>query len=70
MTGTNCDLFTQNQSRSYLNHLVHRSTSLFLIALTHEQTNIKVSEHYFTKQLARLACDLRDVPSGSLATQH
>jgi hypothetical protein len=22
MTGTNCDLFTQNQSRSYLNHLV------------------------------------------------
>jgi hypothetical protein len=24
MTGTNCDLFTHNQSRSYLNHLVHR----------------------------------------------
>jgi hypothetical protein len=23
MTGTNCDLFTQNQSRSYLNHLVY-----------------------------------------------
>ena len=23
MTGTNCDLFTNNQSRSYLNHLVH-----------------------------------------------
>ena len=23
MTGTNCDLFTHNQSRSYLNHLVH-----------------------------------------------
>jgi hypothetical protein len=22
MTGTNCDLFTHNQSRSYLNHLV------------------------------------------------
>ena len=22
MTGTNCDLFTRNQSRSYLNHLV------------------------------------------------
>jgi hypothetical protein len=23
MTGTNCDLFTYNQSRSYLNHLVY-----------------------------------------------
>jgi hypothetical protein len=22
VTGTNCDLFTHNQSRSYLNHLV------------------------------------------------
>jgi hypothetical protein len=22
LTGTNCDLFTHNQSRSYLNHLV------------------------------------------------
>jgi hypothetical protein len=22
MSGTNCDLFTHNQSRSYLNHLV------------------------------------------------
>jgi hypothetical protein len=25
MTGTNCDLFTHKQSRSYLNHLVHSS---------------------------------------------
>ena len=25
MTGTNCDLFTHNQSRSYLNHLVYFS---------------------------------------------
>jgi hypothetical protein len=25
MTGTNCDLFTHKSSRSYLNHLVHRS---------------------------------------------
>jgi hypothetical protein len=24
MTGTNCDLFTHNQSRSYLNHLVQQ----------------------------------------------
>jgi hypothetical protein len=26
MTGTNCDLFTHNQSRSYLNHLVFHSS--------------------------------------------
>jgi hypothetical protein len=26
MTGTNCDLFTHSQSRSYLNHLVHQKT--------------------------------------------
>ena len=25
MTGTNCDLFTHNQSRSYLNHLVFKT---------------------------------------------
>jgi hypothetical protein len=25
MTGTNCDLFTQNQSRSHSNHLVKNS---------------------------------------------
>ena len=25
MTGTKCDLFTHNQSRSYLNHLVNKS---------------------------------------------
>jgi hypothetical protein len=28
MTGTNCDLFTHKLSRSYLNHLVHRTTRL------------------------------------------
>jgi hypothetical protein len=26
MTGTNCDLFTHNQSQSYLNHLVRITT--------------------------------------------
>ena len=26
MTGTNCDLFTHKQSRSYLNHLVYAQT--------------------------------------------
>ena len=28
MTGTNCDLFTNNQSRSYLNHLVFLASSM------------------------------------------
>jgi hypothetical protein len=32
MTGTNCDLFTHNQSRSYLNHLVLSLTTLVLSA--------------------------------------
>jgi hypothetical protein len=32
MTGTNCDLFTHSQFRSYLNHLVHivKVLSVFL----------------------------------------
>jgi hypothetical protein len=29
MTGTNCDLFTHNQSRSYLNHLVCKGLLVF-----------------------------------------
>jgi hypothetical protein len=33
MTGTNCDLFTHNQSRSYLNHLV--PTTLTTVFLKH-----------------------------------
>jgi hypothetical protein len=28
MIGTNCDLFTHNQSRSYLNYLVHPGRAL------------------------------------------
>jgi hypothetical protein len=44
MTGTNCDLFTHNQSRSYLNHLV--------LVLKHYQRNLKeqgmgLRENYF-----------------------
>jgi hypothetical protein len=31
MTGTNCDLFKYNQSRSYLNHLVH-ACDLYVLA--------------------------------------
>jgi hypothetical protein len=30
MTGTNCDLFTHNQSRSYLNHLVCYTADLVI----------------------------------------
>jgi hypothetical protein len=37
MTGTNCDLFTHNQSRSYLNHLVHiwMKTCPTVVTVTH-----------------------------------
>jgi hypothetical protein len=28
MTGTNCDLFTHSQSRSYLNHLVNQKNKI------------------------------------------
>jgi hypothetical protein len=28
MTGTNCDQFTYNQSRSYLNHLIQKNVKL------------------------------------------
>ena len=43
MTGTNCDLFTHNQSRSYLNHLV--------IALNVTVTDLKVSQISFRVQI-------------------
>jgi hypothetical protein len=33
MTGTNCDLFTHNQSRSYLNHLVSSASAPWNIEL-------------------------------------
>jgi hypothetical protein len=35
MTGTNCDLFTHNQSRSYLNHLVKFVCNIILNTLLH-----------------------------------
>jgi hypothetical protein len=34
MTGTNCDLFTQKSSRSYLNHLVKTFQASFSIIAT------------------------------------
>jgi hypothetical protein len=35
MNGTNCDLFTYNQSRSYLNHLVSRGLALLGLNVAH-----------------------------------
>jgi hypothetical protein len=37
MTGTNCDLFTHNQSRSYLNHLVYTHTHIHIYVYIHIQ---------------------------------
>jgi hypothetical protein len=39
MTGTNCGLFTHNQSRSYLNHLVHQC---YHGVITMEKLNVVV----------------------------
>ena len=40
MTGTNCDLFTHKQSRSYLNHLVSKKCKVW--------TNLRKLENVFT----------------------
>ena len=40
MTGTNCDLFTHKSSRSYLNHLVHRSLCEVPITRIRFQSNV------------------------------
>jgi hypothetical protein len=41
MTGTNCDLFTHNQSRSYLNHLVYTQEQKVQDALEEKLSAIK-----------------------------
>ena len=33
MTGTNCDMFTHKSSRSYLNHLVHKTQTISVVGL-------------------------------------
>jgi hypothetical protein len=44
MTGTNCDLFTHDQSRSYLNHPVFRCTYFFRTASTVIFLSIRVED--------------------------
>jgi hypothetical protein len=48
MTGTNCDLFTHNQSRSYLNHLVHPLNGWNGLNIWEEPEQIKIA---FMKKL-------------------
>jgi hypothetical protein len=62
MTGTNCDLFTYNQSRSYLNHLVHRSSCK--IPVIHIVTKLESSLQIFEKY-SNIKC--HDLSSGSQA---
>jgi hypothetical protein len=52
MTGTDCGLFTPNQSRSYLNHLVYGTVILpalygceAWVSHTEEGTRLKLFEH-------------------------
>jgi hypothetical protein len=52
MTGTNCDLFTHNQSRSYLKHLVEvesvyvcqNATQVRHVQTT--RTNLQIHKHW------------------------
>jgi hypothetical protein len=46
MTGTNCDLFTHNQSQSYLNHLVQVNLLVFFIKLSsvHGMEHVKLHQ--------------------------
>jgi hypothetical protein len=59
MTGTNCDLFTHNQSRSYLNHLVF--LCIISIVITHtvpENCQIIFSPYFnFNAQKYAYVCD-------------
>jgi hypothetical protein len=43
MTGTNCDLFTHNQSRSYLNHLVKQVLKQVLKITTFQALDLSPS---------------------------
>jgi hypothetical protein len=50
MTGTNCDLFTHNQSRSYLNHLVHIYVYIYIYIYTHTHTVHSSTPSFFKKE--------------------
>jgi hypothetical protein len=41
MTGTNCDLFTHNHSRSYLNHLVLHILTVFIAIVIQNAQRIR-----------------------------
>ena len=49
MTGTNCDLFTYNQSRSYLNHLVIGNMNIMLLSIYEFRKN-RCSEESFISE--------------------
>jgi hypothetical protein len=52
MTGTNCDLFTHNQSRSYLNHLVSQNEeSLLPSFVTVHWTSLLSGRNIYRKQI-------------------
>jgi hypothetical protein len=56
MTGTNCDLFTHNQLRSYLNHLVYlilflTYTEIALENCLHLKVYLYISNILFTSRL-------------------
>jgi hypothetical protein len=59
MTGTNCDLFTHNQSRSYLNHLVIYVLffhMLFIAAFLWVELHCVTICHYYTCDTCHVMC--------------
>jgi hypothetical protein len=66
MTGTNCDLFTHSQSRSYLNHLVLRklcsTVSYHPWALLGFQLYANTKMHDNSKSVVLISLMLQGVP--------
>jgi hypothetical protein len=55
MTGTNCDLFTHKQSRSYLNHLVFLQQMVLFEEVSYERIDAlkEVGVAYFSYKRSR-----------------
>jgi hypothetical protein len=58
MTGTNCDLFTHNQSRSYLNHLVALRTDHEAVVNTNMSVQRKINEFQSPGSPPRIVCTI------------
>jgi hypothetical protein len=67
MTGTNCDLFTHKQSRSYMNHLVNRyhHTVYSVLCKGKLQKDNKMYFHDRRRKTMRICVRLEGIHSSS-----